>query len=108
MTFISTTQHQAFCKAVKQELAKAGDGSTLMEQNLARFLKDMEQLHTDYLHHLQAIAIRHPHIRNHQRRWRGAKFFECIAHVLRGSHLPAPPPKIGFERHAHGGLIVHD
>lgn len=59
MAAISGAQHLAFLKLVKEELAKA-DPSALadsLEQEafIKRQLNDMDQLRTEYLHHLKSI-----------------------------------------------------
>ena len=59
MAAISSAQHLAFLKLVRDELAKA-DPSVLsesiqQEEFIKKHLNDMEQLRTDYLYHLKAI-----------------------------------------------------
>jgi hypothetical protein len=59
MAAISSAQHLAFFKLVKEELAKAGPcalaESIEQEAYIKRHLNDMEQLFTDYLYHLKSI-----------------------------------------------------
>jgi hypothetical protein len=59
MAAISSAQHLAFLKLVKEKLAKA-DSCTLpenieQEAFIKKQLNDIEQLRTDYLHHLKSI-----------------------------------------------------
>jgi hypothetical protein len=59
MAAISSAQHLAFLKLVKEELAKADPcalaESLEQEAFIKRHLNDLEQLRTDYLHHLKSI-----------------------------------------------------
>lgn len=55
MTSISNAQHQAFCKAIADELAKAGDGTALMDRRIDEYLQHMERLRMDYMQHLRTL-----------------------------------------------------
>ncbi len=55
MTSISTAQHQAFCKAVKEELAKTGVSVALMDKKIEEYLLHMDKLRLDYMQHLKTL-----------------------------------------------------
>jgi hypothetical protein len=67
MAAISSAQHFAFLKLVKEELAKADPHvlAETMEQEafIKKHLSDMEQLRMDYQHHLKSI---HAVIQNYE------------------------------------------
>lgn len=55
MTSISTAQHQAFCKGVKEELAKTGVSAALMDKKIEEYLQHMDRLRLDYMQHLRIL-----------------------------------------------------
>jgi len=70
MTSISNAQHQAFCKGVKEQLARADTGTGLMDRKIEEHLQYMEQLQAEYLQHLralQSLVVRYEAARNETR-----------------------------------------
>lgn len=55
MTSISNAQHQAFCKAIQDELSKAGGSTALMDRRIEEYLQHMEHLRMDYMQHLRTL-----------------------------------------------------
>lgn len=55
MTSISTAQHQAFCKGVKEELSKTGVSAALMDKKIEEYLQHMDRLRLDYMQHLKTL-----------------------------------------------------
>ncbi|WP_118952842.1 hypothetical protein [Taibaiella helva] len=70
MTSISNAQHQAFCKGIKELLARTGAGAALMDRKIEEHLQHMEQLQAEYLQHLrtlQSLVIQYEAARNETR-----------------------------------------
>lgn len=57
MTSISNAQHETFCRALRNELAKEGGGTTLMDRRLEEYLRHMERLRGEYMQHLKALQV---------------------------------------------------
>ena len=55
MTSISNVQHQAFCKAITDELAKTGAGAALRDRRIEEYLQHMERFRMDYMQHLRTL-----------------------------------------------------
>jgi hypothetical protein len=60
------------------------------------------------LHDAQAIAIRHPHVRHHQRARSQAETLQRLAGSPGGGHFPSLLAEIRLQRCAHGRFVVHN